>query len=58
LLQDYGVPNSPFAASAPDLWHQSVGYYLAAVVGIALIAGITLLVTRMIAAREAKKSET
>ncbi len=57
LLQDYGVPNSPFAASAPDLWHQSVGYYVAAVVGIALIAGITFVVTRMIAAREAKKSE-
>jgi cobalt/nickel transport system permease protein len=57
LLQDYGVPNSPFSASAPDFWHLSVGYYVAAVAGIALIAGITYLVTRLIAAREAKKSE-
>lgn len=57
LLQDYGVPNSPFAASAPDLWHQSVGYYVAAVAGIVLIAGITWLVTRLIASRDAKKSE-
>ena len=51
------VSQSPMAASTPDLWHQSVGYYVAAVVGIALIAGITFLVTRLIAAREAKKSE-
>jgi cobalt/nickel transport protein len=57
LLQDYGVPNSPFSADAPNLFHMSIGYYVAAVVGIAIIAGITLLVTRLIAAREAKKSE-
>ena len=56
LLQDYGVPNSPFAADAPDLFHQSIGYYVAAVVGIAIIAGITLLVSRLIAAREDKQS--
>jgi cobalt/nickel transport protein len=55
LLQDYGVPNSPFAADAPDLFHMSIGYYVAAVVGIAIIAGITYLVTRLIAAREARE---
>ena len=41
LLQDYGVPNSPFAGTAPSLLHMSIGYYVAAVVGIAIIAGIT-----------------
>jgi hypothetical protein len=56
LLQDYGIPG--YGGANPDFWHQTVGYYLAAVVGIAIIAGITFLVTRMIAAREAKKSET
>jgi hypothetical protein len=34
-----------------------VGYYVAAVAGIVLIAGITWLVTRLIASRDAKKSE-
>jgi len=53
LLQDYGVPNSPFSADAPDLFHQSVGYYVAAVVGIAVIAGLTLLISKLIASKEA-----
>jgi cobalt/nickel transport system permease protein len=57
LLDNYGVPNTPFSGDAPSLLGQSVGYYVAAAVGIAIIAGITLLVTRLIAAREAKKSE-
>ncbi len=57
LLQDYGVPNSPFAADAPDFLHQSIGYYVAAVVGIAIIAGVTLLISRLIAAREDKHAE-
>lgn len=56
LLQDYGVPNSPFSADAKDLLHQSVGYYVAAVAGIALIAGITLVVGRLVAARQNKHS--
>ena len=56
LLQDYGIPNSPFSADAPDLFHQSIGYYVAAVVGIAIIAVITLLVSRLVAAREDKHS--
>ena len=55
LLDDYGVPNTPYAGTAPSLWGQTVGYYVAAVVGIAIIAGITLLVTRLIAAREARE---
>ena len=50
-------PIRPLPATPRTSRHQSVGYYVAAVVGIAIIAGITLLVTRMIAAREAKKSE-
>ncbi len=57
LLQDYGVPNSPFAADAPDFLHQSIGYYVAAVVGIAIIAGVTLMVGKLIAAREDKHAE-
>lgn len=52
LLQDYGVPNSPFSADATGLLHQSVGYYVAAVAGIAIIAGITLVVSRLLAARK------
>ena len=48
-------PTTPFAGTAPSLLGQSVGYYVAAVVGIAIIAGITLLVTRLIAAREARE---
>ncbi len=52
LLQDYGVPDSRFSANAPDLFHQSIGYYVAAVVGVAIIAAITCLVGRLIAARE------
>lgn len=51
LLQDYGIPG--YGGANPNLWHQSVGYYLAAVVGIALIAGATLLITRLITRREA-----
>jgi cobalt/nickel transport system permease protein len=54
LLQDYGIPNSPFAAEATDLLHQSIGYYAAAVVGIAIIAGLTIVVSRLVAAREDK----
>ncbi len=52
LLQDYGVPNSRFSADAPDLFHQSIGYYAAAVVGIAIVGGLTYLVSRLVAARE------
>ena len=55
LLDDYGVPNTPYAGTAPSLWGQTVGYYVAAVVGIAIIAGVTYLVTRLIAAREARE---
>ncbi len=56
LLQDYGIPG--YGGANPDIWHQSIGYYLSAVAGIAIIAGLTYLVTRLIAAREAKKSDT
>ena len=56
LLRDYGIPNSRFSADAPDLFHQSIGYYVAAVVGIAIIAVITLVVSRLVAAREDKHS--
>jgi cobalt/nickel transport system permease protein len=55
LLDNYGVPNTPFSGDATNLLGQSVGYYVAAVVGIAIIAGITLLVSRLIAAREARE---
>jgi cobalt/nickel transport system permease protein len=62
LLDSYGVPNTPYSGSAPaNLFAQSIGYYVAAVVGIAIIAGVTFVVSRLIAAREAKeakKSET
>ena len=57
LLDNYGVPNTPFSGDAPNLLGQSVGYYVAAVAGIAIIAGITLLVSKMITASEARKSE-
>ena len=55
LLDDYGVPNTPYAGTAPNLLGQSIGYYVAAVVGIAIIAGVTFLITRLIAAREARE---
>ncbi len=52
LLQNYGVPDSPFSADSRNLFHQSIGYYVAAVAGIAIIAGITLVISRLVAGRQ------
>jgi cobalt/nickel transport system permease protein len=54
LLQDYGIPG--YGGANPDLWHQSVGYYLAAVVGIALIVVLTLVISRLVARHDQRES--
>jgi cobalt/nickel transport protein len=49
LLQDYGIPG--WGGENPAFWQQSVGYIISAVVGIAIIAGLTYLLSRLIARR-------
>lgn len=50
FLQDYSI--NGFGGTNPGFWHQSVGYYAAALLGIAVIAGITVLISRMIVRRQ------
>ncbi|MGD0154209.1 MAG: cobalt transporter CbiM [Thermacetogeniaceae bacterium] len=51
LLQDYGIPG--WGGDNPAFWQSAFGYIISAVVGIAIIVGLTYLFSRLVAAREA-----
>ncbi len=51
LLPDYSVPG--LGGESAPFWQNAFGYIVSAAVGIAIIAGLTYLFSRLIAAREA-----
>ncbi len=51
LLPDYGIPG--LGGESAAFWQSAFGYIISAAVGIAIIAGLTYLFSRLIAAREA-----